>query len=202
MISPDHRDNMADSDMHVIERVLAGDKNAFEILLQRYSQQVFEVLARRIPETDVEMVAQEVFLSAYRSLGNFQPRQPFGPWLLCIARRRSCDYWRQQAKHRLDYNGTLSDRQREWLIETSHQVAQNAYNRQCEQQEAQDLAHRALEKLDVDDRILVTYLYFEELTTKQVAELLHWSVAKVKIRAYRARQKLYRIIKHWTQSLS
>ena len=76
-------------DLQYIERVRAGDKRAFAPLVRRYQQPVFRYLGRLgLGQADVEELAQETFLRAYRHLHAYNPhRAQFSTWLLTIARR-------------------------------------------------------------------------------------------------------------------
>lgn len=81
----------SDEDGTAIRQVLAGEVDRFEVLLRKYSDRVFSMVGRKVPAGDVAAVAQEVFVSAFRSLGSFEAVQPFEHWLARIVRRRCCD---------------------------------------------------------------------------------------------------------------
>jgi RNA polymerase sigma-70 factor (ECF subfamily) len=65
-------------------------------------------------------------------------------------------------------------------------------------QDAEELVQRALSGLDPEDRLLVECIYFEDMPLKEVAATLDWSLAKVKVRAFRARRKLREFIEKLT----
>ncbi len=183
-------------DAGVIRAVLDGDVDAFAILVRRYSQRVFEVVGRRVPANDLESVAQAVFVSAFRSLSMYEPRQPIEHWLLRIARRRCCDYWRDRRRRHELPEARLSDDQRKWLERVSARLRWDEFERECQRQEAAEVVHKALAKLDPKDRVLVECMYFEELPLKEVAATLDWSLSKAKVRAFRTRKKLRQIVEH------
>ena len=170
--------------------------DAFDVLVRRYSQQVFEVVGRRVPANDLESVAQAVFVSAFRSLGIYEPRQPFEHWLLRIARRRCYDYWRQRQRRHEMPNTCLSEEQFQWFDRVSGGLSREVFERECQREEAAEVVHKALAKLSPDDRVLVECMYFEELPLKEVAATLGWSLSKAKVRAFRARKKLRQIVEH------
>ena len=186
------------SDVQVVQRVLAGDRDAFEILVYRYSRHVFGVVGRRVPAEAIESIAQEVFVSAFRSLGLYEPDQPFEHWLLRIARRRCCDYWRQRRGKHETCHTALSDEQSSWLERVSAEVSQNVFEQDGQRAEAMEVVQHALGQLGPEDRTLIECIYFEELPLKEVAATLSWSLPKVKVRAFRARQKLRQIIERLT----
>jgi RNA polymerase sigma-70 factor (ECF subfamily) len=183
-----------DNDAEVVQRVLDGERDAFEILVLRYGDAVFGVVARRVPPDAAQSVAQEVFVSAFRSLGSYEPGPAFEPWLLRIARRRCCDYWRQRQRQREIPATAVSPEQVLLLEAVSHVRSQEEFDRQCEREEARELVWLALGQLKAEDRLLVECMYFDQLPVAEVAATLDWSLAKVKVRAFRARRKLKRII--------
>ena len=143
---------------------------------------------------DVEFVAQDVFVSAFRSLNMYKPRQPFEHWLLRIARRRCYDYWRQRQRRHEMPSTCLSEEQFQWLDCVSVGLSREVFERECEREEAAEVVHRALARLSPEDRVLVECMYFEELPIKEVAATLGWSLSKAKVRAFRARKKLRQIV--------
>jgi len=74
-----------DSDQQLVERVQAGDKSAFDLLVRKYQHRVLKLVSRFVSDAaEAEDVAQEAFLKAYRALGRFREGSPFRPWLLRI----------------------------------------------------------------------------------------------------------------------
>lgn len=181
-------------DARVVKAVLDGDVDAFEVLVRRYSEDVFEVVSRRVPPDEVDGVAQEVFISAFRSLDAYEERQLFRHWLRRIARRRCCDYWRERRRQPKIMDTVCSDAQHQWLKRISIGAGQEEFEKECERREAQEVVHLALRGLTPEDRTLVECVYFEGLPLREVAATLGWSVAKTKIRAYRVRRRLRDIV--------
>src|SRR6516164_9574354 len=77
-------------DLSVIQRVLAGEPDAFRALVRRHQDSVWRLIRNFMNDpNDVEDIAQEVFLTAYRNLVAYDPDQgAFAPWLLAIARHK------------------------------------------------------------------------------------------------------------------
>src|SRR3989304_7879831 len=73
------------SDGDLVRRTLAGEQQAFEVLVHRYSRLVFRVIRGMVPGAEVEDIGQEAFLRAYRSLGQVQHGSSVGSWLARIA---------------------------------------------------------------------------------------------------------------------
>jgi RNA polymerase sigma-70 factor (ECF subfamily) len=183
-----------ESDLDIVRRVRSGQVDDFEILLRRYSAQVFKSVGRRVPVGDVPSVAQDVFVSAFRSLETYEGRQPFGHWLMRIALRRCCDYWRARGRDREatgpDGEEDLSD----WMERVSRDVSREAFVGARAREDACEAVHGALARLDAEDRALVEGIYFEDQPLQAMADALGWSLAKVKVRAHRARRKLRTVL--------
>lgn len=89
----------SDSDDSLIERTLAGDNQAFNVLTRRYAPIVLAWLAANNGDvSENEDLAQEALLSAYLALANLRSRGRFGPWLVSIARSKLADSRRRQVR--------------------------------------------------------------------------------------------------------
>jgi RNA polymerase sigma-70 factor (ECF subfamily) len=81
------------TDAAVVAQVLAGDKDAFRLLVERHSRSIYRVAYRMTGDPqDSEEIVQETFLRAYKSLGHFELRANFGTWLYRIAVNRALDF--------------------------------------------------------------------------------------------------------------
>jgi RNA polymerase sigma-70 factor (ECF subfamily) len=182
------------NDADIIRRVLDGQINEYELLVERYSRQVFAIVYKRVPKSDVEEVAQEVFVDAYRSLPSFEGRKPFSHWLSRIAVRKCCDYWRRTERRKETPASGFSDMHNEWLSQAGAAISQTEYDQLASRTEAAELLEYALRELKPENRMAIDLLYIQGWSVKETAETMGWSIAKVKVRALRARRKLRRII--------
>src|SRR5213080_4631686 len=90
---------IAESDAVAVERTLAGDRDAFRVLVERHSHNVFRLAYRMTGNRqDAEEVVQEAFLRAYQKLGQFAARANFGTWVYRIAANYAIDRMRQRKK--------------------------------------------------------------------------------------------------------
>src|SRR5215467_14897780 len=88
---------VADSDAVAVERTLAGDRDAYRILVERHSRNVFRLAYRMTGnQHDAEEVVQEAFLRAYQKLRQFESRANFGTWVYRIAANYAIDRMRQK----------------------------------------------------------------------------------------------------------
>jgi len=178
------------SDTQVVSEILEGNVDAFEVLMDRYQGYVSGIATKHVPRERVREVAHETFVRAFRSLGTFRAKTPFKHWLARIAVRCCYDFWREHYKNRDTPVGAMSENDREWARGLLLDGPRESSARHARNQEALRVLRWAMDRLTAEDRMILTLIHIEEYTLAEAAELLRWSVAKVKIRAYRARRKL------------
>ena len=88
----------------------------------------------------------------------------------------------------------LSDAHREWIENTVSDVSEKAHEESDRQKEALEILESALSRLSAADRMVIELVYLEGNSHKETADLLGWSVANIKIRTFRARKKLHKIL--------
>src|SRR3989441_13055980 len=97
--SADSTQAIADSDAIAVERTLAGDRDAYRVLVERHSHNVFRLAYRMTGNRhDAEEVVQEAFVRGYQELGQFAARANFGTWVYRIAANYAIDRMRQRQK--------------------------------------------------------------------------------------------------------
>jgi RNA polymerase sigma-70 factor, ECF subfamily len=159
--------------------------------VQRYSPRVFRIASRFFRErSQVEEVAQEVFLKAFTELKNYEGRGSMEGWLTRIATNMSLNMLRS-AKRRPQLTGSdLTEAESSWV---ENQLAQSATERHQASERslvAADLAQRVLQTLSPDDQLVLTMIDGEEASVKDVVEATGWSESKVKVLAFRARRRM------------
>jgi RNA polymerase sigma-70 factor, ECF subfamily len=180
-------------DSDIIRRILRGETEAFGLLLDRYKGLALTIIKRRIPLKDVEDILQEVFVKAYQSLPGFDPETHFKKWLSVIVVRTCCDYWRKAYRTRESPMSALSERHREWLASVLSSKSPSSGD-ETARQEAREVMDWALGQLPPGDRMVMEMVYLEGRTGKEAAQLLGWSRANVKVRAFRSRKKLKKLL--------
>jgi RNA polymerase sigma-70 factor (ECF subfamily) len=176
MIAPEQEP----TDERLVCATLAGDDGAFAVLVARHKRRVFGIAARFARERHaLDDVAQETFLRAWRHLRRFRGDAPFEHWLARIAVRVCYDYLRRVRRDAV-------------LTPLENLEVAAAENPAPEQ--ARELVAAALARLRPDERLVITLLELEERSVSEVAALTGWSVSKVKVRAFRARQALRKIL--------
>ena len=79
----------------LVERISAGDEDAFGELYDRYAPMAHGIVLSRVPRDEVDDIVQEVFISAYKNLGNLRDKNAIGAWLAMIARNKATEYYRR-----------------------------------------------------------------------------------------------------------
>lgn len=181
----------------IIDRVLSGDINAYEELVEMYKDHVFKIISKRIPSQDIDHLAHEVFVKAYQSLANYKAKSPFENWLARISVYTCYDYWKAKEKDGLVTAPDLKADHTEWLELVSTSQVSETFIKEKYKQEIEELIEYALLQLSVDDRIVLEMYYIEEWSMKEIGKSLNWSLPKVKIRTMRARKKMRNIIRNY-----
>ncbi|MBN2122746.1 MAG: RNA polymerase sigma factor [Deltaproteobacteria bacterium] len=188
-------ESSSQTDADIVERILSGDVNAFDSLMARHGDHVLRIVKRHVPLQDVEDVAQQAFIRAYRSLTSFAGGGNFRQWLSTIAVRTCYDYWRGRYRSREIPMCTLTDRHGEWLEGILSERSDRIHEEEGAQREAVEVLEWGLAQLSPEDRMVLELVYLEGLSGKEAAGLLGWSVANVKVRAFRSRKRLEKLLR-------
>jgi RNA polymerase sigma-70 factor (ECF subfamily) len=157
---------MERTEAELIATVLKGDAASFEPLVVKYSPRVF-AMARRYArrESEVEDIVQEVWLKAFEKLGSFRSEAPFEHWLMRLSVRICIDFLRGHQRNRETAFTELTEPEGDWLDRFVVQPDNASENAEAA-------------------RLLIG----------RVLELTGWSVPLVKVRAFRARAEMRKIL--------
>ena len=187
-------DAVRSSDEEIVRQVLGGNVNAFESVILRHRVHVLTIVKKHVPENAVEETAQEAFVRAYQALPTFKGTGAFSQWLSSIVVRTCYDYWRKAYRSQEIPISALTERHSEWLEEVISQRPEEAPDEREPQMEAREILNWALGKLSAGDRMVLELVYLEGCSVQEAAELLGWSKANVKVRSFRARMKLEKLL--------
>nr|MBN1230037.1 sigma-70 family RNA polymerase sigma factor [Anaerolineae bacterium] len=95
------------SDRELVREAQRGSPDAFAVLYERYLPVVYNRVRYRIPESDVEDVTQEIFISAMKSLRSFKGEAKFSTWLRTLTGRRIADYYRSPRVEKVDLESAM-----------------------------------------------------------------------------------------------
>ena len=178
-----------DNDRELVRRAQKEDKEAFEELVRRHQARVFAVAGGILRnKEDVEDVAQQVFLKAYFSLKRFDQRAAFSTWLYKITVNECWDLLRKRKVRPLLYEADLSEEQaRQYgASEEREEQAQDVSERLEKRQELE----RLLDCLEERDRTMLVLKEVQGFSVEEIAEILGINGNTVKVRLFRARQRI------------
>ncbi|TMG28378.1 MAG: RNA polymerase sigma factor [Chloroflexi bacterium] len=174
-------------DTALVERARNGDVNAYEALVQQYQELAFRVAFQVTGNAaDAEDAAQEAFVNAYYALGRFRAGAPFRPWLLRIVANEARN--RRTSAHR---RTALMERA---LAAQSSGEAAPSPERAAEADEFRATLIAALRRLRDDDRLVLAYRLFFDLSEAEMATALNCPRGTVKSRLSRALARLRSIL--------
>jgi RNA polymerase sigma-70 factor, ECF subfamily len=187
---------MEPSDTELIAAVRKGEVEKFETLITRYQPRVFAT-ARRYArrEDEVQDIVQEVFIKAFQKLDSFRAEAPFEHWLMRMAVRTCYDFLRSHQRNRETTLTDLSDPEVDWLERFAAGPEDNSKNTDA----ARALVERVMAQLSPEARLVITLLEIEDRSVKEIAQLTGWSVPLVKVRAFRARAQMKKILETLTR---
>jgi len=178
-----------ENDRELVKRAQKEDKEAFEELVRRHQARVFAVAGGILRnKEDVEDIAQQVFLKAYFSLKRFDQRAAFSTWLYKITVNECWDLLRKRKVRPLLYEADLSEEQaRQYSAsEEREEQAQDVSERLEKRQELE----RLLDCLEERDRTMLVLKEVQGFSVEEIAEILGINGNTVKVRLFRARQRI------------
>jgi RNA polymerase sigma-70 factor, ECF subfamily len=181
-------------DRDLVRRAQQGDADAFEVLVRKHQGRVFAVAGGILRNReDVEDIAQQVFAKAYFSLKKFDQRAAFSTWLYKITVNECWDLLRKKKVRPLVYESELSEEQAVMYLATEQKSDQGPDV--SEQLEVRQQLDQWLECLEERDRAMLTLKEIQGFTVEEIAEILGINGNTVKVRLFRARQRVAQMIR-------
>ena len=176
-----------ENDAQLIRRILSGDDDAFNTLVQRHQKGVHALAWRKVNDFHyAEEITQDTFLQAYKKLSTLKNPNQFAGWLYVIA-NRLCINWLQRHKPAMQ---SLEDIPVEEIEEASY-AHYTSEQREAESTEHRhEIAEKLLSKLPESERTVMTLHYLGEMTAKEISKFLGVSVNTITNRLWRARKRL------------
>ncbi len=186
-----------DSDTLLVERTVAGDQKAFELLVIKYQRRIQRLIGRMVRDVDlVEDIAQETFIRAYRALAQFRGEAQFYTWLYRIAintaKKALMDLKRNPT---VSENSFKSDDEDETSYLENELTSSETPDAVLASKEIAQIINLALEALPEDLRMAVTLREIEGLTYEEIAETMNCPIGTVRSRIFRAREAISQKVK-------
>jgi RNA polymerase sigma-70 factor, ECF subfamily len=175
-------------DFEVIKRAQTGDGSAFNEVVLAYRKRILGTIARLIGRPDdVEDVGQEVFLRLYFSLDQLRSPEVFEPWLYRLTVNAAYDYLRKQRRRQESRMADLSEQQ----VMMADAVAGSKFDQEDRRRrDVRETVNEILGAVSEEDRILLTLKEVEGLSLKDLEAIYHVSENALKVRLFRARQRV------------
>ncbi len=178
---------MKNNDVALIQRVLEGDDTAFSALVEKYQRSVHALAWRKIGDFHIaEDITQDTFLKAYQRLSTLKKPQRFASWLYVIAANH-CSTWLRKKRLWTESLENTSSGQVEKATYSGYVIAENE---RITAESQREVVKKLLAKLQESERTVITLYYLGEMSYEEISEFLGVSVAAIKNRLYRARNRL------------
>ena len=183
---------MLHNEKELIERITRGEIELFAHIAEHYAQAVHTLVVRIVgSREDAEELTQDVFVRVFEHLRFFNFNSSFSTWLYRIAYNHAISFARhkRQPLYVIDEN-----RLRKVGDDEVEQMEATADN----EQQIEALS-RAINRLDAEERALITLFYYEQRPIGECAEIMSQSQSNIKVRLHRIRKKLYILIQNETE---
>ena len=180
------------TDAVLIERTLKGDEQAFAELVRRYQAAVYRTVHRLLGNSsEKEDAVQETFLRAFTALGKFDPKYPFGPWVLRIAGNYCIDQLRKRKSGKLRLWSELGDVEQERLLRDFTQEDSGVGSSETAYTEGYArVARSLLDGLNPKYKTAFILREIDEREYSEVAGILGTTETAARVRVSRARSEL------------
>ena len=181
-------------DQALILAARRGDGPAFAELVARHKARVFGTASKYTRNHhELDDLAQDIFIRVWKGLDSYRADAPFEHWLMRLTVRACYDFLRRNRNRR------EREVSRDALLESGCMAVETAGAPEEETDtDALALLRRALTLLPPREHMIITLLELEERSVREVAALTGWSETNVKVRAFRARQSLKKLIQRLT----
>ena len=185
------RDEQArqEQDQALVARVQRGDSAAFDLLVRKYQHRIAALISRYIHDwSEVQDVAQDTFIRAYRAIGNFRGDAQFYTWLHRIAVNTAKNH---MVAHNRRPPGDDVEVETAEQFESGLRLRDNdTPERELMRQQLEQTVMRAVERLPEELRDAITMREAEGLSYEEIAQRMHCPIGTVRSRIFRAREAI------------
>ena len=179
-----------DVDAELVARVQRGDKRAFDLLVLKYQRKIMRLLSRMVREpSEVEDVAQEAFIKAYRALPQFRGDSAFYTWLYRIAINTARNW--QSANHRRPTGSSIIETDdNETFDQIDNLTDISTPESLMASRQVVDTVNAAIDALPEDLRTAIVLREIEGLSYEDIAQSMNCPIGTVRSRIFRAREAI------------
>lgn len=178
-----------EADQALVKKVQKGDKRAFDLLVLKYQHKIFSIISRYIKDSaEVQDVAQEAFIKAYRAIGNFRGDSAFYTWIYRIAINTAKNHLVSRGRRPPSSDVDVEDAE---YYSGSDQLKDLATPEgQLMRDQLEAVVNKAIKDLPEDLRTAVTLREMEGLSYEEIAAVMDCPVGTVRSRIFRARESI------------
>ncbi|WP_454721935.1 MULTISPECIES: RNA polymerase sigma factor RpoE [Cupriavidus] len=179
-----------EADQLLVERVQKGDKRAFELLVAKYHRKIIRLISRLVRDSaEVEDVAQDAFIKAYRALPQFRGESAFYTWLYRIAVNTAKNYLATQGR-RPEAISDIDAEEAETFADGEQLRDINTPESMLHTRQVAETVNRAMEALPEELRTAITLREIEGLSYEEISEAMGCPIGTVRSRIFRAREAI------------
>ena len=191
-LPPSAAEKAVDSDALLVERTVAGDQKAFELLVIKYQRRIQRLIGRMVRDVDlVEDISQETFIRAYRALAQFRGEAQFYTWLYRIAintaKKALMDLKRNPT---VSENAYKSDDDDETSRVENELTSSETPEAVLASKEIAEIINTAMQALPEELREAITLREIEGLSYEEISEAMDCPIGTVRSRIFRAREAI------------
>jgi RNA polymerase sigma-70 factor (ECF subfamily) len=180
-------------DYKLIKLCLKGKREVFAQLVDKYNKRVYNMAYRLTSNPEkAKDIAQDAFIKIYKSLDRYDPKYKFSNWLLKTVSNLCIDYHRTRAQNTASLEVILSSGAENAIL--AHQMAHNTTETELEDRleaaELQSVIREGIELLPIDYRAVVVLRHIQNLSYKEISQMLNLPMGTIKARIHRARKLL------------
>jgi RNA polymerase sigma factor (sigma-70 family) len=184
-----------DEDSRLIHEALAGDDRAFKRLMEKYHDAIHNFIFRMVHDREqVEDLTQEAFIKAFGSLKSFNEEFAFSTWLYKIATNNCIDYIRKRKLQMYSIDKPIESKDSDFTFE----LPDDSYeaDRELINDQRTVLLKDAINRLPEKYRRVIQLRHTEERSYEEIADILKLPIGTVKAHIFRAREILYKQLRH------
>ncbi len=197
LVSSPERQLEADEDLAVVQRVQAGDVDAFDELILKYRERIYSVIYNLTSNReDASDLAQDTFIKAFQSVGRFKGHSSFFTWLYRIALNTTLTHLRKNRLRRFFSFEKMNDEDHSAGF-IDQLVTESDSDKNALMSELQEKLNDAFQKLSLNHRTVVTLYEIDGLSHKAISDIVGCSVGTVRSRLHYAKQFLQAELKDY-----